>query len=93
MRRALRQEPERRWPSVREFGEALLAAAGRPPASMAEAAAVALSLDVPRVQRRLHAVAQTPEWMPESWRDGGLEVFEDALLELVGTPMDLPRRV
>lgn len=91
--RALHQEPHRRWPSLRALGEALAAAAGVPPASKAEACAVALAVDFPRVQRRLRAVSQVPTWLPEAWRNGGLEVFEDQLLELVPAPGQLPHRV
>lgn len=91
--RALHQEPHRRWPSLRALGEALVAAAGVPPVSMAEACAVALAIDFPRVQRRLRAVSQVPASLPEAWRNGGLEVFEDQLLELVPAPGHLPHRV
>ncbi len=91
--RALHQEPHRRWPSLRALGEALAAAAGVPPASMADACAVALAVDFPRVQRHLRAMSQVPTWLPEVWRNGGLEVFEDQLLEVVPPTGHLPHRV
>lgn len=90
--RALHPDPAKRWPSLSAFGAALLVAAGVPPVSVEEATRVALGLDIPLVQRQLRALAEVPEWLPERWRGGGLEIFEDALLERLGRPSDLPSR-
>jgi hypothetical protein len=93
LRQALHPKPEARFSSLPAFRGALRDAAGVGPAPAAEVAAVVLGVDFPEVQERLRALAQTPDWLPFAWRDGGLGVLEDALLESL-VPLDrLPRRV
>ena len=92
LRRALLPEPERRWPDLDAFREALQGAAGVAPAPLEEVALVALSVDFPRVQAGLRALAAEPAWLPAAWRAGGLRVLEDSLLESLVPLEQLPPR-
>lgn len=90
LRRALLPDVGRRWPLLAEFREALLKYAGVTPAPMERAAAVWLGVDIPQWRAQLAEVAQSPEWLPRRWRQGGLQVLEDTLLEIIPTPERLP---
>jgi hypothetical protein len=46
-----------------------------------------LSVAFPLVQLQLRALERAPDWLPEVWRAGGLEVLEDELLESL-VPLD-----
>jgi hypothetical protein len=83
LRRALHRALEDRWPDLPAFEAALLEAAGVPPASLEATAAAALALTADQWSGELRELAADPSALPETWREGGLAVLEDELLEVM----------
>jgi serine/threonine protein kinase len=87
LRRALQPRPGDRWSTLAELQRAVLGAVDLEPATTERAATVCLSVAFPLVQLQLRALERAPDWLPEVWRGGGLEVLEDELLESL-VPLD-----
>lgn len=81
LNRALQSEPAQRPATLDELRGALNAAAGCEPASLERVANVVLGVDRDHLHRMLALLRGQPELLPPSWRDGGIDVIEDQLLE------------
>lgn len=78
MRQATLREVNERPQSLPEFLAALKDTAGLQPASERRMIDVLLGIS-PEMQTCLEKLE--PEWLPASWREGGLQVMQDRLLE------------
>lgn len=84
---AMARRPIDRPMSLEALRRKLVEEAGVAPASPERIAQVLLGVDLAATGRMLAALRDQPEFLPESWRDGGLEVIQDQLLETL-TPID-----
>lgn len=87
---ALARGPGERPATLDALRALLLEAAGCAPASSQRIANVVLGVDPAAVRRTLSALRAQPEFLPTSWREGGLDVLEDQLLETLGPFEELP---
>lgn len=78
LRRATQREPPGRPQTIPEFLEALHTAAGIEPATEEKMIDVLLGIS-PQLQSCLEKLE--PEALPASWREGGVQVLQDRLLE------------
>jgi hypothetical protein len=90
LRRAMARRPADRPESLEVLQRLLLEAAGCAPASSQRIANVVLGVDPESVRRTLATLRAQLEFLPPSWRDGGIDVLEDQLLETLVPFEQLP---
>jgi hypothetical protein len=88
--RALARRPAERPESLDALRQQLLQAAGCAPASPERIANVVLGVDPDSVRATLAGLRTQPDFLPPSWRDGGIDVLEDQLLEALVPFEQLP---
>lgn len=87
---ALARERDARPASPEALAQRLIEGAGCQPASLERAANVVLAVDFERARQTFATLRAAPEFMPHSWRNGGLDVLEDQLLEALVPLEQLP---
>lgn len=88
---ALARSPDARPASLEALAQRLAAAAGVEPASAQRVTNVVLGVELELLRRTLAALRAEPDVLPVAWRQGGLEVLEDALLERLTPVEELPQ--
>jgi hypothetical protein len=80
---ALQVDPMSRPESPRALLAEFLAAAGCAPASLERVAIMMVGAAPDQWKSALTYLRRNPEFLPTAWRDGGLSVLEDQLLEVM----------
>jgi hypothetical protein len=92
LRRAVSLAPGDRHPDVRTLLDDLERVAG-PVADDARVSSVWLGATLERAKQSLAELERDPDCLPEGWRDGGLAVLQDQLLERATPVHTLPAAV
>lgn len=87
---AMARRPAERPESIDALRLLLLDAAECAPASLERIAHVVLGVDPHSVRATLASLRAQPEFLPQSWREGGIDVLEDQLLEALVPFEQLP---